>query len=50
MPQTTAEKKFFLTRAGNFFPSIASKISKTYATNSFQQYKGFLKNITGGEA
>ena len=50
MPQTTAEKKFFLTRAGNFFLSIASQISKTHNTASFQRYKGFLKNITGGEA
>ena len=50
MPQTTAEEKFFLTRAGNFFLNIAFQISEIFATKSFQQYKGFLKNITGGEA
>lgn len=49
MPQTTAEKKFFLVRADNFFLYIALENSKTFATASFQQYKEFLKNITGGE-
>lgn len=49
MPQTTAEKKFFLTRAEKFLENTASKISKSPDLANFQQYKGILKNVTGGE-
>ena len=49
MPQTTAEKKFFLIRAEKFLKNTASKISKSPTIPNLQQYKGFLKNITGGE-
>lgn len=49
MPQTTAEKKFFPNKADKFFSNIVPATSKTYISASLQQYKGFLKNITGGE-
>ena len=50
MPQITAEKKFFPVRADKFFHNIAPVLSKSTATVDFQQYKGFLKNVAGGEA
>ncbi|WP_156114293.1 hypothetical protein [Myxosarcina sp. GI1] len=50
MPQTTAEKKFFSLRADNFFHDKTLEISKNTITARFEQYKGFLKKITGGEA
>ena len=50
MPQTKAEKKFFPVRADNFFYYATPEISKSTVTARFEQYKGFLKNITGGEA
>ena len=50
MPQTTAEKKFFPLRANKFFPNITSLISKSPTGAEFNEYKGFLKNVTGGEA
>ena len=49
MPQTTAEEKFFLTRADNFFQNTTFKISKSFSTAEFARYEGVLKNITGGE-
>ena len=49
MPQTTAEEKFFLELADKFFQNFTSKISKSPSTVRFARYKGFLKNITGGE-
>jgi hypothetical protein len=50
MPQTTAEKKFFLVRADNFFYDTTPEISKSTLRARFEQYKGFLKNVAGGEA
>ena len=49
MPQTTAEKKFFPVRADNFFQNITSIIGKPPTFAEFREYKGFLKNVTGGE-
>lgn len=49
MPQTTAEKKFFLVRADKFSRNITFIISKTLTIAEFYEYKGFLKNVTGGE-
>ncbi|MBE9048195.1 hypothetical protein IQ255_28040 [Pleurocapsales cyanobacterium LEGE 10410] len=50
MPQTTAEKKFFPVRADKFFQNITSIISKSPTVAEFHKYKGFLKNVAGGEA
>ncbi len=50
MPQTTVEEKFFLLRADNFFYYATPEIFKSTIPARFEQYKGFLKNITGGEA
>ena len=50
MPQSTAERKIFLLRADKFLQNITPTISKLLVTTNLQQYKGFLKNITGGEA
>ena len=49
MPQTTAEKKFFLELADNFFQNTSTKTSKSTTTVEFARYEGFLTNITGGE-
>lgn len=49
MPQITAEKKFFPVRADKFFHNITSIISKSPAIAEFHEYKGFLKNVAGGE-
>ena len=49
MPQTTVEEKFFLLRADKFLQDLTSTVSKSQAVAEFQEYKGFLKNITGGE-
>ena len=50
MPQTKAKKKFFSIKADKFFLKIVSENSQTPFLANFGQYKGFLKNITGGEA
>lgn len=50
MPQIKAEKKFFLVRADKFFQNITFTIGKPFAITKFHEYKGFLKNVTGGEA
>ena len=49
MPQTTAEKKFFSLIADKFLQNTTFIISKFQAIAEFQEYKGFLKNVTGGE-
>lgn len=49
MPQTRAEKKFFPVRADKFFHNIAPVLSKSLAIAEFHEYKGFLKNVAGGE-
>ena len=50
MPQTTVEEKFLPTEADNFFYDTTQEISKNTVTERFEQYKGFLKNVAGGEA
>lgn len=49
MPQTFAEKKFFGKIITKIPFDIRSLVFESLGISSFQKYKGFQKNITGGK-